>query len=103
MNYHDLTVYEVVRVAEGVLHRKGTATHLDFKIVLREEGFWATQYEVAQLMYFALDMSLFRHEWTYNGTYRTYYLFDADALHAYESDDGKEIKQNSESINEISG
>ena len=94
-SYNPLTIDEVVRVAEGVINRKGTATHLDFKSSLRAEGFWATQYEVAQLMYLALYTGMFPYEWTFNGTYRTYYLYSNDALDVYDNDASHEIKQTS--------
>jgi hypothetical protein len=92
MTYKDLTAQDVWIAFQQLLAENGTTTTLDIKLDLRDDGFHATQHDVAQFMYWHCQVGdLF---WTFNGTFRTYYSSLQDALDAYSADDG-EIQQTS--------
>jgi len=84
MAYKDLTLNVIETVASDLLAQNGALTTLDLKNALREDGYRATQYDVAHSMY-ALWQVRDWH-WTFNGTYRTYYEDFASALAAYNAD-----------------
>lgn len=93
MDYKQLTVNDVEGVADELLAANGQTTTLDIKNRLRDEGFWAVQYDVANSMYLLWEARGWH--WTFNGTYRIYYQDFDSAEAAYNAADEGDVYQTS--------
>jgi hypothetical protein len=85
MDAQPLTIYDVESHAQDLLDRNGQTTTLEIKKALRNDGFFATQGQVANGMYIMWQPNDWH--WVFNGTYRTYFPSFSDALAAFEADE----------------
>jgi hypothetical protein len=73
--YRPLTKTAVKDTADSLLKQHTSATTLDIKSALRQQGFWAQQHEISHLMAELADEGVY--SFTFNGTYRTYFAASA--------------------------
>ena len=88
-----LTVNIVETIASDLLHQNGSTTTLDIKNEARAQDYWAVQEAIAQSMYTVWE--LHGWHWTFNGTYRTYYLDYESAEAAYNASQPGDVHQTS--------
>lgn len=78
MQKKQLTKDEVLRVMKNLIEESGEITNLGIKKQLRNEGFYATQIVVSSCTdQIYMDGELPGLEFTFNGTYRTYFIDDS--------------------------
>jgi hypothetical protein len=85
MNAQPLTLYDVEEQAMILLQENGQVTTLEIKKALRDNGFFATQAQVANGMYIMWQPNDWH--WVFNGTYRTYYPSLSEAQEVFEKDE----------------
>lgn len=104
--YKTLTKDDVQTVLLAYLVVHDTTTNLDIKKQLRIEGFYATQKQVSDFTdEIYVEGSIDNLDFDFNGTYRTYYLYDAndslqDADEDEEYDEDEEDGEEEEDDNE---